>query len=85
MEFKRSATLASSRSKLAKLSRFAGKRQRFLQTIKLMEHNKDIHGFLVECQDISLMSFQSELVAAVLGPQVPWQSSLQTFKNGLRV
>ena len=49
-----------------------------------MEHNKDIHGFLVECQDISLMSFQSELVAAVLGPQVPWQSSLQTFKNGLQ-
>ena len=36
-------------------------------------------------QEISFISFQSELVTAVLGPQVPWQSSLQTFKKVLQL
>ena len=53
-------------------------------TPKIVDKTFTVHG-LVKSQEMSLISFQSELVTAVLSPQVPWQSSLQTFENGLQL
>ena len=80
LEFKRSAMVALSRSKLASLSTFLGRRQRFLPTINLNLSLFSVHG-LRKWQEMIFMYFRLELITAVLGPQAPWQSSLQTLKG----
>ena len=72
--------VALSRSKLASLSTFLGRRQRFLPTKNLNLSLFSVHG-LRKWQEMIFMYFRLELITAVLGPQAPWQSSLQTLKG----